>query len=224
MRFAQFYYSSTMLESCDSQVVMFRSPRNFARLLKEGLGAICEVVSTTPMQHYTLKVVRLDGGRPEDDVMTKQCVTSAGDYIGDPRTTDLLINKYGIRHFEKTEPAHCVCSIGYNPDTRTWFGWSHRAIFGFAPGSTCKMGDCQFEPSNASEFLDSLKSWYGDDVYKEPKYTETVAGVNVTYKDCNGKEMLSFEPYPAQWGRGQWVATTEEDAKQMAIAFAKSVS
>lgn len=32
-------------------------------------------------------------------------------------------------------------SVGFNPKTKTWYGWSHRAIAGFKIGSTVKKGD-----------------------------------------------------------------------------------
>jgi hypothetical protein len=33
-----------------------------------------------------------------------------------------------------------------------------------------------------------------------------------------------FSEYPEKWGKGEWTAKTIEDAKQMAIDFARSVS
>lgn len=37
-----------------------------------------------------------------------------------------------------------MTSIGYNENTDTWYGWSHRAIYGFKVGSEVKEGDCGF--------------------------------------------------------------------------------
>jgi hypothetical protein len=37
---------------------------------------------------------------------------------------------------EKASPTDETCSIGYCEKERKWYGWSHRAIFGF------KIGDC----------------------------------------------------------------------------------
>ena len=33
-----------------------------------------------------------------------------------------------------------------------------------------------------------------------------------------------FCVYPEKWGKGEWVAETIEDAKQMAIDFARNIS
>jgi len=34
---------------------------------------------------------------------------------------------------EKSDPDHCVCTIGKGKDGK-WWGWSHRAMVGFGPG------------------------------------------------------------------------------------------
>ena len=36
--------------------------------------------------------------------------------------------------------------------------------------------------------------------------------------------MSEIEKYPDKWGKGEWVAKTMEDAKQMAIDFSDGVS
>lgn len=61
--------------------------------------------------------------------------------------------------------------VGFSPTNNKWYGWSHRAIYGFSVGSTCKKGDCHYTPE-----------------------------------------------------KGEWVAQTMEDAKQMAIDFNEGVS
>jgi len=61
-----------------------------------------------------------------------------GDYIGDPKTAHWLCVKRGIRP-EKRSVKHCVCSVGFCLAKMRWYGWSHRAIVGFA------IGDCIFE-------------------------------------------------------------------------------
>ena len=34
--------------------------------------------------------------------------------------------------------------VGFSPKDGKWYGWSHRAIFGFKVGSTCSKGDCHY--------------------------------------------------------------------------------
>jgi len=147
---------------------------------------------------------------------------------------DRLKQKYGITHFEKISPDHSVYSIGFNEKEQKWYGWSHRACNGFGIGSTCKLGDCHFMPSNIKEFREQLKYWYENTLlYHNVKIKEGMnddeKGVWVDYNIyTNGNKNIStikiFEPYPKKWGKGSWTAKTIEDAKQMAIDFAKSVS
>lgn len=60
--------------------------------------------------------------------------TKTGKYIGDPKTAKMLTEKFGIKEIEPAEPDHNVCTIGFDPDKKTWYGWSHRAICGFTEG------------------------------------------------------------------------------------------
>jgi len=126
-------------------------------------------------------------------------------------------------------------SLGFNPEEQKWYGWSHRAVFGFGIGSKCKQGDSGFRPSNKEEFIKRELSFWGDDTYAEEdtlKILERGDGVTITYiynqevpnKALRGNKYEHFSSFPEKWGKGEWEAKTLEDAKQMAIDFAKSVS
>ena len=43
------------------------------------------------------------------------------------------------------------------------------------------------------------------------------------FLDQMGNKLI-FSKYPEKWGKGEWTAKTIEDAKQMAVDFARSVS
>ncbi len=75
--------------------------------------------------------------------------------------------KHGIK--KQKIPGNKVDSIGFSEEEQKWYGWSHRAIYGFGVGSKVKKGDCAY----------------------------------------NGKE---------------WTAKNLDDAKKMAIDFAKAVA
>jgi len=135
-----------------------------------------------------------------------------------------------------------TCCMGFNPIEQKWYGWSHRAIFGFGIGSECKKGSCGFEPSNKEDFKEDCLRFWGDldmdgDTHKtKPTAREEVKDgklgiyVEYTYDDKVPNEQMRgqvsgmFLEYPEKWGKGEWVAKTIEDAKQMAIDFARSVS
>ena len=132
--------------------------------------------------------------------------------------------------------------IGFNPIEQKWYGWSHRAIFGFTIGSECKKGNCGFEPSNKEDFKEDCLRFWGDlDMDGDTHKTNPIAeegtqdgklGIWVRYiyddkvpnEKMRGQISGVFSEYPANWGKGEWTAKTIEDAKQMAIDFARGVS
>jgi hypothetical protein len=53
--------------------------------------------------------------------------------IGDNKDAEYKCVQRGIIPQTKKDDSR-VCSVGYSPKDGKWYGWSHRAIFGFAPG------------------------------------------------------------------------------------------
>lgn len=173
--------------------------------------------------------------------------TPEGKYVGD---IDQAIFLMSIGVTEQVQP-HSeqggTCCIGFNPTEQKWFGWSHRAIYGFSIGSTVAFGDCAYVPKDAEDAERALREFWEDG--KERFYEETgktwiskienvvhnveQEGVlGFTYyknSECKENPMESighdgFSPYPNPFGRGDWEAATLEDAKQMAKDFAEGVS
>lgn len=66
--------------------------------------------------------------------------TADNSYVGDEDFVKFLDSK-GISLVQKANPKHSTASIGYNPEEKKWYGWSHRAIYGFGVGHKCKAGD-----------------------------------------------------------------------------------
>jgi len=53
--------------------------------------------------------------------------------------------------------------IGFSPKDDKWYGWSHRAIFGFKVGSTCKKGDCHYRAANEKDEIEAaIRFWSSD--------------------------------------------------------------
>lgn len=129
-----------------------------------------------------------------------------------------------------------VANIGFSEKENKWYGWSHRAIFGFTIGSEVKFGDCAFIASNKEEYeKSSLKFWAGEDEeYISNGHIEnkTEEGFTVTADYSNdvpneslrGTKYTHRCEYPEKYGKGEWTAETIDDAKQMAIDFANSVA
>lgn len=73
-------------------------------------------------------------------VAMRAVYNAGGVYVGDEETADFLAEK-GIIPEPRT-PESTVCSIGFSDKDQKWYGWSHRAIFGFGVGDIVKDGDC----------------------------------------------------------------------------------
>ncbi len=61
-------------------------------------------------------------------------------FIGTPDELEMFTKK-GIVP-ELASPDHSVCSIGFNEKEQKWYGWSHRARYGFGIGDKVEEGDC----------------------------------------------------------------------------------
>ena len=46
-----------------------------------------------------------------------------------------------------------VCSIGFCEKEQKWYGWSHRAMYGFKVGDKVKKGDCTASSGWTAEYL-----------------------------------------------------------------------
>jgi len=85
-------------------------------------------------------------------VIVKSAFTPTGDYIGNKQMAHFLLNKRGIKP-EKATPSDNACSIGFCEKEQKWYGWSHRAIFGFGIGSIVEEGDCCASSGYTDEYL-----------------------------------------------------------------------
>ena len=150
--------------------------------------------------------------------------------------------KYLLKHgiTEEIQNYHnepgCSASIGFNPEEQKWYGWFHRAMYGFTIGSTCSKGDCHYQPANKEDFIENALKYRDDALYLDTKVEEVTVGVekgirllwlyspDTPNESIRGTWGERFIPYPSVWGEGEWKAETIEDAKQMACDFAASVS
>lgn len=167
------------------------------------------------------EVWKLDENDPEPTTM-RAAYTPSGDYIGNSKSAHRLVVLRGIKP-EKSNPEHCVCSIGFCEKEQKWYGWSHRAIYGFGIGSTVKKGDCAYVPKTPQELYDEITA-------KDEDGWQCTSPDEVEIVD-NGVKIITghFDDgtptfYNIECGKGEWTAKTLEDAKIMAIDFANGVS
>lgn len=83
--------------------------------------------------------------------VVETCYTPEGWYIGDIQVATDLANR-GIKP-ELVNASDTVCSIGFSEKDQKFYGWSHRAMYGFAIGDVVKEGDCVASSGWTSEYL-----------------------------------------------------------------------
>ena len=124
--------------------------------------------------------------------------------------------------------------VGFSPNQHMWYGWSHRAMGRFTIGSTCKKGDCHYRAANVEDMLEQARESWTDDFHTNVNARVAMPGkIHVSWEytadtpnpDLQGKVSgVDWAYDPDNFGRGEWVAKTMEDAKQMAIDFNEGVS
>lgn len=176
----------------------------------------------------------------------KTAYTPGGHYIGDSKWAYRLCKKWGIKP-ELAYPDKNVCVIGFCEREKKWYGWSHRALWGFGVGDSVKKEHCAYTPSDPDEMIHELKGQYSSDYYVNVKYDvidrDDGKAVRVTYDTEHtedpvpqpddpsiavGYDAVMDMLHPDQsetyaLGRGEWTAKTLADARLMAIDFASCV-
>ena len=126
--------------------------------------------------------------------------------------------------------------VGYSPTEGLWYGWSHRAIYGFKVGSTCKKGDAHYKGSTLKEQEEAAIRFWDDECHLNTRCEDVLEEDGEKYFDIkwdydntvpNEKlrnTISGCRHHIKDLGRGEWTAETMEDAKQMAIDFNEGVS
>ncbi len=100
-----------------------------------------EAIPLTPPDSETQELIDSINKDRGKHVIVQSAYTPDGKYIGEPKIAHYLIIERGIKP-ELSDPNHKVCSIGFCEKEQKWYGWSHRAIWGFGIGAIAKEGDC----------------------------------------------------------------------------------
>lgn len=80
---------------------------------------------------YIIKWEWWANNKTDPPVLIKSAYTPAGHYIGPTRWAWRLWKKYGVTEMFLRTSTSNVVSIGYSPRRKKWYGWSHRAIYGY---------------------------------------------------------------------------------------------
>lgn len=199
--------------------------------------------------HYE---IREEPNSLDPSITMRNCYSKIdGGYIGNEKTAKMLAGR-GIAP-QRRAPSSKVCSIGFSKSDQKWYGWSHRAIYGFGVGSSVKSGNCGYVADNPEEMIDDYANFFADisqdcaDQHRaECQILEDRSGIRILHTpvklpmarnvtdlvnalDDDAAELpveTLFEDAVSvqKCGRGSWTAATLDDAKQMAMDFAEGVS
>lgn len=160
-----------------------------------------------------------------DDIEMVSTYNPNGDYIGDKKTANFLCGKRGIAPQKRTSQSN-ICSIGFSTKDGKWYGWSHRAIYGFKIGSRVKKGDCGYKAKNKKALIEAAKRFFIDGENRNIVVKEMKRGFRLLFETKNIKGEWFKSNIFEEWnfGRGEWTAESWADAKLMAMDFADGVS
>lgn len=222
----------TKCKSMDGPLLACQNPERGTRC--EGIRDGKEIEPERKETMNTFELKREPAELDPEVILVSAYSTKDGGYIGDEDFAKLLEEK-GIQ--PETIPGNKVCSIGFCEREQKWYGWSHRAMYGFGVGSEVEQGDCAYVPTDMEDARkDAIRFW--DDECKIDIKAET--GEDEDGKPCfhiswtydhsipnekmRGQIRSNISYPPETFGQGEWSAKTLDDAKQMAIDFARGVS
>jgi len=106
-----------------------------------------EIIAVRHCHGYDIVTLKIDDSQwgGNGALPMKAAFNWRGEYIGDPKTARRLVEKRGILPELRT-PTSGVCSIGFSLKDGKWYGWSHRAIYGFK-GKNAKQKAMRFADS-----------------------------------------------------------------------------
>jgi len=102
---------------------------------------------------YVVRTMLMEGEEyGTEDYESTAAFTPSGDYIGNSKDAYRLCKKRGIKP-EIIDADDSVCSIGFSEKEQKWYGWSHRAIYGYGVGDVVEEGTCPTESGFIDEYI-----------------------------------------------------------------------
>lgn len=154
-------------------------------------------------------------GEGESDLMVS-VYSKNGFYLGSVEDYMRLYDTFKICEdftpYNTNKKDSTIC-CGYSPLNNKYYGWSHRAIRGFTVGSSIKRGDIGYRPDNFQEYKcnhNGENCYYLE--YDNKTCTTNTSGI------CCEDDCI----YPL--GRGEWTASSLQEAKIMSLDYAEDIS
>lgn len=181
------------------------------------------------IKNYTKSITR-KGYNDMDETITVDINNNC--YL--PDNIIKILAEHDITYIESTykdinkDNPNPIANIGFSKTENLWYGWSHRAIYGFGINSKVDINNVGFVPSNREEDIAHRVRMYNDEPYAIGRLGELYEDyftIIIKYKNVDEEETVE-ELYrnPKNYGKGKWTAKTMEDAKQMAIDFANAIN
>ena len=103
---------------------------------------------------YEVRDIEISGDMADEgkSFVIPTAFTPDGHYIGTSRIAHRLVVKRGIKP-ELAHPSNKVCSIGFCEREQKWYGWSHRAMYGYGVGDVLPEGSCATKSGWIDEYL-----------------------------------------------------------------------
>lgn len=92
-----------------------------------------EIHGTKQVGPYIIRdeTVESPDGIKAHDLRWKMAYSEMGLFIGPSREAWRYWKRYGIERFYNASGSGTTANVGWSPTKKKWFGWSHRAIYGF---------------------------------------------------------------------------------------------
>ncbi len=181
------------------------------------------------IEDYTLSVEEWEVG--EETTQMVSVYNKEGHYVGTLKDAEFLLVERGLTKLQPVDKESKVCQIGLDVRECKWYGWSHRAMFGFGVGDRITKDSAGFKPSSKEEFIEKEINFWSDEYKTVTAENVTDEGFDLVYhynddvpnEELKNKTHSSYVCFPKEWGKGEWTALTLEEAKQMAKDFAEEV-
>ena len=122
-----------------------------------------EILSVEKFAYYELRTERVTW--PDGTFYESQTAYNhEGAYIGGRDFAEILMEldikpERAPRPETRKYDSNTPCSIGFSEKEQKWYGWSHRAIYGFGIGDVAKKGDCVCSSGRTKECLEEHPDW-----------------------------------------------------------------
>jgi len=184
------------------------------------------------------------------EIDSTRTVTDIGDVIGTMDLARVLYREFQVMPI-KSKDLDDEVSIGYSDYTGQWYGWYNGVFKTFTTGSTIYRNDIGYQPTTIADLRSYLEDFMvrltPRGMMASASFEEIHEGIVVRRMMLNNQDDMEnmakeiekcgsdqdameafFESKEGKkttfrTGKGEWTAITDNDAREMAIAFADNL-